>query len=119
MNRPAWEFVEAMNIVREIGRRYASYFAAHDVILSPTTATAELPLGWLSDGAADLAEISRRAGAHAPFTAPYNAAGAPAMSVPFPQDGKPVGAQFAAHFGREDILFSLAGAIERAKPWRR
>jgi hypothetical protein len=25
---------------------------------------------------------------------------------------------FAAAVGREDVLFSLAGAIERAKPWR-
>jgi Asp-tRNA(Asn)/Glu-tRNA(Gln) amidotransferase A subunit family amidase len=118
MDRPAWAFVEAMNVMREIGRRYARYFAAHDVILSPTTATAELPLGWLASSAADFVEIGRRAGAHAPFTAPYNAAGAPAMSVPFAQGGKPVGVQFAAAFGREDVLFSLAGAIERAKPWR-
>jgi Asp-tRNA(Asn)/Glu-tRNA(Gln) amidotransferase A subunit family amidase len=118
MNRPAWEFVAAMNVVREIGRRYARYFATHDIILSPVTATAELPLGWLASGAADFAEIGRRAGAHAPFTAPYNAAGAPAMSVPFPQDGNPAGVQFAAAVGREDLLFSLAGAIERAKPWR-
>jgi Asp-tRNA(Asn)/Glu-tRNA(Gln) amidotransferase A subunit family amidase len=118
MDRPAWALVEAMKVVREIGRRYARYFAGHDVILSPTTATAALPLGWLASDAADVAEIGRRTGAHAPFTAPYNAAGAPAMSVPFAQDGKPVGVQFAAAYGREDLLFSLAGAIERAKPWR-
>ena len=60
---------------------------------------------------------AHRAAAHAPFTAPYNLAGVPATSVPFPQQGKPVGVQFAAAFGREDLLFSLAGSIERAKPW--
>jgi amidase len=114
MDRPAWALVAAINDVREIGRRYARYFAGHDVILSPTTATAQLPLGWLASGAADVVEIGRRAGAHAP----YNAAGAPAMSVPFAQHGKPVGAQFAAAYGREDLLFGLTGAIERAKLWR-
>jgi amidase len=117
MNRPASAVVAALDVVREIGRRYDRYFEGHDVIISPVTATAELPLGWLSSDAADFEEIGRRAGAHAPFTAPYNAAGAPAMSMPFAQGGKPVGVQFAAAFGREDLLFSLAGAIERAKPW--
>ena len=116
LNRPAWELVEAMNVVREIGRRYARYFKRRDFILSPTTATAELPLGWLASNE-DFAETGRRAAAHAPFTAPYNAAGAPAMSVPFFQNGKPIGVQFAAAVGREGLLFSLAGAIERAKPW--
>jgi Asp-tRNA(Asn)/Glu-tRNA(Gln) amidotransferase A subunit family amidase len=117
MNRPAHELVAAIHVVREIGRRYARYFEARDVILSPVTATAALPLGWLASGAADCAEIGRRAAAHAPFTAPYNAAGTPAMSVPFAQGGKPVGVQFAAGYGREDLLFGLAGAIERARPW--
>jgi amidase len=116
MNRPASDVVAALNTVREIGRRYDRYFEGHDVIISPVTATAELPLGWLASDAADFEEIGRRAGAHAPFTAPYNAAGAPAMSMPFAQGGKPVGVQFAAAFGREDLLFSLAGAIERARP---
>jgi Asp-tRNA(Asn)/Glu-tRNA(Gln) amidotransferase A subunit family amidase len=118
MNRSASDVVAALNIVREIGRRYARFFLGYDIILSPVTATAELPLGWLRSDAADFEEIGRRSAAHAPFTAPYNAAGAPAMSVPFAQGGKPVGVQFAAAFGREDLLFSLAGAIERAKPWR-
>ena len=117
MNRPAHEFVAAMHVVREVGRRYAGYFEHRDVILSPVTATSELPLGWLASNAADFAEIGRRAAAHAPFTAPYNAAGAPAMSVPFAQGGKPIGVQFAAAFGREDVLFGLAGAVERARPW--
>jgi amidase len=118
MNTPATELIAAFRVVREMGRRYSTYFQTHDVILSPVTATAELPLGWLRSDAADFEEISRRSGLHGPFTAPYNSAGAPAMSVPFAQGGKPAGVHFAAAYGREDILFSLAGAIERAKPWR-
>jgi amidase len=116
MNKPATDLVAAFDVVRQIGRRYARYFEGHDIIVSPVTATAELPLGWLSSDAADFEEIGRRAAAHSPFTPPYNAAGAPAMSVPFAQEGKPIGVQFAAAFGREDLLFSLAGAIERARP---
>ncbi|MCX5514966.1 amidase [Kaistia algarum] len=115
--RSARDAVAALEIVRAVERRYAGFFERWDVILSPVTATSELPLGWLSAEVGDLAEVGRRAAAHAPFTAPYNLAGVPAMSVPFPQQGKPVGVQFAAAFGREDLLFSLAAAIERAKPW--
>lgn len=115
--RSAREAIRALEMVRLVGRRYASFFAKWDVILSPTTATAELPIGWLASDAADLAERGRRAAAHAPFTQPYNLAGIPAMSIPFHQEGKPVGVQFAAPLGREDLLFSLAGAIERARPW--
>lgn len=116
-DRPAQDAVAALDTVRETGRRYAAFMGRWDVILSPVTATPRLPLGWLASGAADFEEIGRRAGLHAPFTAPYNAAGMPAMSLPFAQGGEPVGVQFAADVGREDTLFRLAGAIERARPW--
>lgn len=117
-NRPATEVVAALGTVREVGRRHARFFGAWDVLMSPVTATPTLPLGWLASDAAGFEEIGRRAGLHAPFTAPCNAAGIPAMSVPFAEPGAmPVGVQFAAAFGREDLLFRLAGAIERARPW--
>lgn len=114
--RSSKDMVAALETVRAVGRRYARFFESWDVILSPVTATPELALGWLGpDVPRD--EIARRAAAHAPFTGPYNLAGTPAMSVPFSQQGKPVGVQFAAATGREDVLFSVAGAIERARPW--
>lgn len=56
--------------------------------------------------------------AHAPFTFPINAAGCPAMSVPWSiDDDTPTGVQMTAALGREDLLFGLAGQIERARPW--
>ncbi len=54
-----------------------------------------------------------------PFTQVANMTGQPAMSVPlhWSEDNLPVGVQFIAPNGREDILFRLAAQLERAQPW--
>lgn len=54
-----------------------------------------------------------------PFTPLANATGQPAMSVPlhWSPDGLPCGVQFMARLGGEDLLFRVAGQLERAKPW--
>jgi amidase len=55
-----------------------------------------------------------------PFTAVFNAAGFPAMSLPLFTDDPsdlPIGMQFVAPAGREDVLFRVAGQLERALPW--
>jgi Asp-tRNA(Asn)/Glu-tRNA(Gln) amidotransferase A subunit family amidase len=53
------------------------------------------------------------------FTAVFNSAGNPAMSVPlhWSKEGLPVGVQFAAPFGDEPTLFRLASQLEAAQPW--
>ena len=111
------DLARALAAVQAVGRAYSAFFERYDVILSPVIATPVLPLGLLYGDHGDLDRQVARFEAHAPFTFPYNAAGCPAMSVPFDRGGRSLGVQFAAAVGREDLLFALAGQIERARPW--
>lgn len=54
-----------------------------------------------------------------PFTQLANITGLPAMSVPlyWNKANLPLGSQFVAPFGREDILLQLAAQLEQAQPW--
>lgn len=54
-----------------------------------------------------------------PFTQLANLSGQPAMTVPIhlTKDGIPVGVQFMAARGREDLLYSLAGQLEQSDLW--
>jgi amidase len=55
-----------------------------------------------------------------PWTPVFNVTGQPAMSVPtgWSPEGLPIGMQFVGKFADEDTLFSLAGQLEQARPWR-
>ncbi|TCM64479.1 amidase [Acinetobacter calcoaceticus] len=54
-----------------------------------------------------------------PFTQLANITGLPAMSVPlyWNKAHMPLGSQFIAPFGREDLLLQLAAQLETAQPW--
>jgi amidase len=60
-----------------------------------------------------------RASRFTPFTPPFNVTGQPAVTVPagFGADGLPLSVQLVGRPGAEDVLYSLAGQIEAARPW--
>ena len=58
---------------------------------------------------------------YAPFAAPWNVAGWPAMSVPTGTDstGSPLAVQLVGPPGSESTLLAVARQLETAQPWRR
>jgi amidase len=60
-----------------------------------------------------------RAGRFTPWTPPFNVTGQPAVTLPagFGADGLPLSVQLVGRPGSEDLLYSLAGQIEAARPW--
>jgi amidase len=88
-----------------------------DVVMTPGLATtaiaAEGGYGKPAPVAVD------KAGRFTPFTALFNLTGQPGISIPagLGDDGLPLSVQLVGRHGAEDMLYSLAGQIEQARPW--
>lgn len=114
------QYAAAVDWIHGLGRCMAGVFERFDVLLTPTLAKPPLLIGALDmqDGQS-LADLIDLFHSFSPFTALFNASGQPAMSVPlfWSEAGLPIGSHFAAPFGAESLLFSLAGQLEAAQPW--
>ena len=136
----AERFSSALRHLERIGRDVGAFFEGCDVVLTPTLASPPVPIGTIGPTRRENAQLRilgmigsgrlvRMAGLidraaegaldFTPWTPVYNATGQPAMSVPlfWNDEGLPIGVHFVARFAREDVLFRLAGQLERARPW--
>lgn len=116
------DLIGALDVRNTVTRALGVFFSRHDILLSPTVPEAPPLIGTYNAGQEEMDGLSwvTHVFDQSPFTALFNMGGTPAMSVPLavdPVTGLPIGLQFAAGFGREDILFGLAGQLERAAPW--
>lgn len=114
------EYAAAVDWIHALGRRMAGFLTGFDLILTPALAKPPLLLGALDVSDNDtLATNIELCHSFSPFAAVFNATGQPAMSVPlfWSEAGLPIGSQFAAPFGDEATLFSLAGQLEQVQPW--
>ncbi len=107
----------ALNMAR---RKVGAFFAKYDLLLTPTIAQLPVPIGTIDqnqDG--PLEKWYQGTSQFNAFTNLFNATGFPAISLPLCQSstGLPIGIQFAAGFGKEDLLIRLASAFEKALPW--
>jgi Asp-tRNA(Asn)/Glu-tRNA(Gln) amidotransferase A subunit family amidase len=120
----AHDYIRAVQTFHRTGRQLGAFFECYDVLLSPTVGRPSLPLGVVRmDGSVET--YHEGLAPMVAFTSVCNAAGVPAMSMPLawtdddaPVGGLPIGLQFVGRFGAEEMLFSLAAELERARPWR-
>jgi amidase len=114
----AADYLASMEWLHGFTRRVCSWWAddGFDVLVTPVLNGPPPPIGWLSDPAEGLF----RAIGMLQYTAQFNVTGQPAVSLPlhWTAHGLPVGVQFVAAYGYEDLLVRLASQIEAAAPWR-
>ena len=112
-------YAEAWRWIRRAARRIAEYWTRYDLWLTPTVTEPPPLLGTFRSPVDDPLAGIFRAAEFAPFTAPFNATGQPACSLPLYRNagGLPIGVQLVGAYGREDLLFRIAAQLEAAQPF--
>lgn len=134
----AAELEAARDAIARAQRSMGRFFSKYDLLITPTLAHPPSRVGELALKPVEEAGLAllRRAPSRTllkltleslaanslektPNTMLFNMTGQPAMSVPLgaSPEGLPIGVQFAAPLGDEELLFSVAGQLERANPW--
>ncbi len=132
------ELLKYQSIMHRTSREVAAFFEKYPLFMTPTLAQLPSQIGELLPKPAEKLQISamrylnlsvlldkaldmmgKRALAKTPNTQLFNQTGQPAMSVPlyWNEAGLPIGTQFAAAFGNEELLFKVAHQLEQARPW--
>jgi amidase len=101
----------------EVSARILELWQEVDVLLTPGLARTAIE----AEGAHGRAAVAAvdKASRFTPWTAAWNLTGQPAVTLPagFGADGLPLSVQLVGRPGAEDLLYSLAGQIEAARPW--
>ena len=115
-------YLKAVGQIHRYGRQMAAFFEDWDILLTPTLAEPPALIGRFNHQTDDYLDFRLGPGRcfdYSPYTAAFNATGQPAMSVPlaWSDNSLPIGIHFAAKFGEDELLMSLAADLERAAPW--
>jgi amidase len=117
----AERLVWALEQYDQLTRRIGDFMQRYDILVTPTACIPPEPLGTYDpdEPGADLDRFFEQLAPKETFTALFNATGTPALSLPlaWTRQGLPIGVQFVAKFGREDLLLGVAGALEAASRW--
>lgn len=120
----------------EISRRIALFHEKYDLFVTPTLAKRPIAIGSLQPSASEkrmmsvvntfglgsaikatINSLADKIYDYMPWTPFANLTGQPSMSMPFhwtPEEDLPIGVMFTARLGEEDMLYRLAGQLERS-----
>ena len=93
--------------------------AEYDAWIMPTIPVPAREHGWY-DMSLDVDNYNNtRMGPDSPFSAPFNASGLPAISLPLhiSKEGLPIGTQLVGKDQSEGVLLRVAAQLEQALPW--
>jgi amidase len=110
------DYMAALEDMHAFAMTMAAWWAGgFDLLVTPTNGTLPPKLGGLTLSPENISNVIR----WTPYTAYFNLTGQPAISLPvhWSAEGLPVGVQFVAAYGREDVLIRVAAQLEKAKPW--
>ena len=117
----AVDLAHSIEWMQSVGRDFAEWMDDEDVDvwLTPTLGLPPTRLGYFDARDSGGAKVMDRFIAQTAFTTLANMTGQPAISLPlFTGDGAlPIGVQFTARYGHEDLLLQLARQLEEASPW--
>jgi aspartyl-tRNA(Asn)/glutamyl-tRNA(Gln) amidotransferase subunit A len=113
INTPLTEYILARRTQTEIRKRLELFFETYDFLITPTTPIAA-PTIEGHDAVEQAARLTR-------FTAPFNLAGLPALSVPcgFTKEGLPIGLQIVSRAWGESKVLNIGHAFEQATEWHK
>ena len=119
-NMSATDYALAVNATTIYRRNIVQWWTdGWDILVTPTLGRLPLKLGAIANDPQHPSRPMEVANDFVPFTPPFNITGQPAISLPlhWTKSGLPVGIQFVATYGREDVLLRLAAQLEIAQPW--
>ena len=116
---PATDFAMTVIKAHALARRMVRIFETYDAVLCPSLALTPRPLGeHFADYDNNPTAPMLAAALFAPFTAPANLTGLPAVSLPLGMhEGLPIGVQVIGGPAGEAGLLRLSAQIEEARPW--
>jgi amidase len=112
------ELTAARTELQRVSHVVGEFLETYDSLLTPVVAGPPLRLSEI-DQNAGWDELIENLFTYVAFTPIANFTGNPAMSVPtyWTPSGLPIGAHFMGPYGDEARMLSLAGQLERARPW--
>lgn len=91
----------------------------YDLIMTSVSTITTPRIGYFSPSL-NYEEISKRASDFATYLPLFNISGSPAISLPLGEsaEGMPIGVQFVAPYGKDQLLLELSLELEAAQPFR-